>query len=70
MMPEVILVLSSSMFLYTLQQGKGQWDEVATAPGHGLLDKLQQAWGGDRQAQSVPGTRCVPHWQHRGDRKG
>lgn len=70
MMAEVIFVLSSSVFLYTLQQGEGrQWAGVAMAPGHGVLDRLQEAWGEDRQAQNVPGTKRVPCWQHRGDRK-
>lgn len=41
MMPEAILVLSSSVFLYTLQQGGKAvgWGGVATAPGHEVLDR-------------------------------
>lgn len=64
MMPEVILVLSSSVFLNTLQQGEGWGGHSTRTWGAG------QAQGGDRQAQSVPGTKHVPHWRHRGDRKG
>lgn len=36
------------------------------APGHEALDRLQQALGGDRQAQSVPATKHVPYWQQKG----
>lgn len=67
MMPEVILVLRSSVFLYTLQQrGKAVgWGSHGTR-----IWGAGQAWGGDRQAPSVTGTKHVPHCQHRGDRKG
>lgn len=39
---------------------------VAMAPGYGVLDRLQQALAGERQAQSVPGTKHVPYWQQKG----
>lgn len=45
-MPEAILVLSSSVFLYTLQGGEGRggggWAGEAMAPGQEMLDRLPE----------------------------
>ena len=45
MMPEAILVLSSSVFLYTLQGGEAKrWAGEATAPGREVPDRLREGW--------------------------